>query len=345
MTERLCAVYWERVAAFLSNADVPRLLRACPAAWRETRDSPLPVRWNGKRAPPPRRCPVLRELTFEGAPLHAWGGEKGEKSKSDGSWGTFKVRITRLPIRPGAVPRLRALCVTNTQIRDIKPLRHCPLLEDLRCDYTPLNSLEGLEGCARLRVLHCGFTHVMSLRPLADHRELEELSVHHTQARSLAPLRRCTALRRLRAGHAEVADLDGLQGCAKLRELDLPTWSPQITNIEPIRACTALRRLNLNIESRLRPYSLIFARPVELNRGAVEVLRALRRVRDLRVVGYALDAARLLLPLSDSTLPELRRLQCSAAPWEVVAEAHVRGRGGRLTQIHDAVAYVEWMRE
>ena len=59
----------------------------------------------------------------------------------------------------------------------------------------------------------------------------------------------------------------------------------------------------------------------------MEVLRSLRRVQDLRVVGYALDAARLLLPLSDSTLPELRRLQCSAAPWAGVEEARARARG------------------
>ena len=319
-TERLCAVYWERVAAFLSNADVPRLLRACPAAWRETRKHPLPVRWNGKRAPPPRRCPVLRELTFAGAPLHAWrrGGEKGETREKNedesGSWGTFKVRITRLCIEPGAYPRLRALCLTNTQVRDLTPLQHCPLLEDVRCDYTPIQSLEGLEGCARLRVLHCSFTNVVSLRPLRGHRALEELSAHHTRAPGLAPLRRCAALRRLRAGHARVAGLDGLQGCAQLSELDLSAWRSQITDIEPLRACTALRRLNLNIESMFRPYSLIFVHPVELDDRAVEVLRSLRRVRDLRVVGYALDAARLLLPLSDSTLPELRRLQCSAAP-------------------------------
>ena len=114
-----------------------------------------------------------------------------------------------------------------------------------------------------------------------------------TRAPGLAPLP-CAALRRLRAG-TRVAGLDGLQGCAQLSERSVCVES-QITDIEPLRARTALRRLNLNTESMFAIFADLCP-PVEPDDRAVEVLR-LRRVRDLRVVGYALDAARLLLPLA-----------------------------------------------
>ena len=319
--ERLSAVYWEHIAPFLSNADVPHLLRACPVAWRETRHAPLPVHWNGKQAPPPRACGALRALTFAGTPQHAWGG----------GWGTFKVRITRLCIKPGAYPRLRALCLTNTQVRDLRPLRHCPLLEDVRCDFTPLASLRGLEGCARLRVLHCAFTNVGSLLPLAALRRLEELSAHHTRTPSLLPLRACAgALRALRAGHTRITGLGGLQGCARLRTLDAPTWNPQIASLAPLRACTQLERLNLNIESRMvQRYSTIHA-PLAppLDRHA---LGALRHLRDLRVAGYA-PGPSSAGPPPPPLPPGLRRLQCSPALWESLAAQHTRSHGGRLEE-------------
>ena len=294
--ERLSAVYWEHIAPFLSNADVPHLLRACPVAWRETRHAPLPVHWNGKQAPPPRACGALRALTFAGTPQHAWGGGVG----------TFKVRITRLCIKPGAYPRLRALCLTNTQVRDLRPLRHCPLLEDVRCDFTPLASLRGLEGCARLRVLHCAFTNVGSLLPLAALRRLEELSAHHTRTPSLLPLRACAgALRALRAGHTRITGLGGLQGCARLRTLDAPTWNPQIASLAPLRACTQLERLNLNIESPW--YSVLHAPlpPPEARAGrpATPAGPARGGLRAGAVVGTAAAAAPAAGPAAPAVQP------------------------------------------
>ena len=315
--DRLSGVYWSHIALYLSNTDAPHLLRACPAAWRETKGQ-LPVHWHGKLAPPPRRGP-LQTLTFEGVVQHKWksdGCDEDEEHADDhtpgggAAWGSFRVRITRLVIRADSFPRLRALNVRNTQVRSIACLRHCPLLEELNCDYTPLRDLDGLQACARLRALRCAFTHVCSLSPLTELTELRYVSAHHTKVASLLPLRRCRALRALRAGHTCLPTLHGLERCADMVALECAQWAPQLECVRLLERCAALRSININIESRLRAYSRLLP-PGSSSALRLAPLRALRHLRELRMVGHAPDDFVDSGVLQEA--PELELVQCSRA--------------------------------
>ena len=64
------------------------------------------------------------------------------------------------------MPHLVHLDVCNTLVKSLKPLRHCPKLRTLRCDFTPVYSLAGVEWCPSLELVHCAFTNVCNLTPL-----------------------------------------------------------------------------------------------------------------------------------------------------------------------------------
>ena len=232
--------YWVQIAAFLSNRDVPHLLRACRVVWREcSEEQPLPIVWEGKVCVPPRRCPHLTVMDFTAGPVHRWGG-----------YGAFKVRISQLGFAPAGFPRLHTLDVHKTLVSDLRPLRHCPQLQHLRCALTPIDSLDGLQSCPRLTHLECQFTSVRSLQPLRGCARLQSLRCNHTKIASVAPLHACTALRHLVLSHTAVRTLTGLEACTQLRTLVARMWSPQISSLQPLRAAApALQEVDLTIIS------------------------------------------------------------------------------------------------
>lgn len=288
--------YWVQIAAFLSNRDVPHLLRACRMVWREcSGEQPLPIVWEGKVSVPPRRCPHMTVMDFTAGPVHSWG-----------AYGAFKVRISQLAFVPGGFPRLHTLDVHKTLVSNLQPLQHCPQLQRLRCEFTPVDSLDGLQSCPRLTHLECQFTSVWSLQPLRGCAQLQSLRCDHTKIVSVAPLRACTALRHLVLSHTAVRTLEGLEACTQLRTLVARMWSPQIASLQPLRAAApALQEVDLTIES-MRCAS---ARGVT----SVEPLKNGTQLRAVRLLGNCVRDWRVL--------PSSTYLQCHV-PRQDDEEAH-----------------------
>ena len=215
------------------NRDAPHLLIACPSAWREK--PRLPIVWNGKVDCPPSAPSPVQTLLFTGLPQHAWG-----------EWGRFKVRIHRLCT--ASMPQLVQVDVSNTLVKSLKPLRHCPRLRMVKCEFTPVDSLAGLEWCPELREMHCGFTNVSALTPLRQCPELTFLDCRNSKINSLLPLLHCPRLQQLCINHTYVRSLSGLEKCTELCELMCRMWQPHLRDFSPLSS-HRLEVLDATIES------------------------------------------------------------------------------------------------
>lgn len=114
---------------------------------------------------------------------------------------------------------LKALFISNTQIRDLEPVQELQLLEVLICTKTPVSDLEPIAGLTALRVLNIESTPVEDLEPVENLTNLEVLRCSGTQVDDLKPLENLVNLRELDCFNTDVKKLKPLKNLTKLESL------------------------------------------------------------------------------------------------------------------------------
>jgi len=195
---------------------------------------------------------------------------------------------------------LRQLWVNDSKVRDLRPLRGLPSLQELHLGGAKLTSLVGLEEATTLETLDMAHTRVRDLAPIAELPSLLQLVANGVPTLTDPPRMRTLALERLNLGGCKkVASIAGLAELVALRGLELHGTS--VTDLAPLADLERLEVLNchwLDLEG-IEPLRRLNAlRELDLDSTGVESLDpldgcvhlaslnliALGKVRDLGVL-------------------------------------------------------------
>ena len=147
--------------------------------------------------------------------------------------------IESVEVHPN-VTKLKRLNMSGTQLRDLARLPNCGVNVDL--SNTRIKDLRPLRDWHQLETLSLANTDVTDLSPLKDLRGLTSLDLSHTRVSDLTPLVGL-GIRQLNLSHTNVSDLAAFEASAQLNRLDL-TKTP-VTSLSDLRLVESLYRLNL----------------------------------------------------------------------------------------------------
>jgi Leucine-rich repeat (LRR) protein len=111
---------------------------------------------------------------------------------------------------------LERLSCTDSNIKDLTPLKNCKNLTQLLCFYNKIESLLPLRECTKLIKLDCSGNELRSLEGLENCTQLEKLNCGNNQLFSLHGLENCHNLEFLNCDLNTINDFEGLENCNRL---------------------------------------------------------------------------------------------------------------------------------
>jgi len=133
--------------------------------------------------------------------------------------------------------------LTNTKVRDLKPLQRLRSVQWLRLAYTDISDLSPLAELTHLRNLDLDGTEVSDLWPLSGMADLRRLNVDHTPVYDLEPLDEMTRLEGFYCQHTPVSDLSPLASNTAMLSLNLT--GSQVSDISALAGMNRLQNLDM----------------------------------------------------------------------------------------------------
>jgi len=176
-------------------------------------------------------------------------------------------------------------CSENKDIEDLKPLKMCTLLEEIRCNNTGIKSLEGIEGLTNLRKLDCSNNdNISSLIPLRGLASLEELNCGNTMIKDLSPLRGMANLKKLDVHFCTVNKLLVIGELKKLEILDV-SKNQSLFDLVGMETLVNLREFDCSETqvNNLAPLSLLKKLEIlDVSKTAINTLRPIQQLKSLK---------------------------------------------------------------
>lgn len=135
------------------------------------------------------------------------------------------------------LPRLRYLNITDSQIRDLSPLRRFEKLDSLVLNGVPITDagMKTFDGWNRLTRLEMKGSKISNLEFIGPGCKLRHLLIKNTKVKDLSPLGNCTSLQELYLQGTEVKDLVPLYSLSGLFHLQLDGTDVSDDEIRNIR--------------------------------------------------------------------------------------------------------------
>lgn len=131
-----------------------------------------------------------------------------------------------------ALPNLRILIVSKSQVTDLSPLVALTSLTHLGVGRTPVTDLTPLAGLVNLSTLFAHESPVANLAPLSALANLQSLHARGSQVADLAPVAGLVNLQTLNVSRTRVASLAPLAGLVNLQRLDIA--QTLVTDLSPV---------------------------------------------------------------------------------------------------------------
>ena len=142
-----------------------------------------------------------------------------------------------------ALPKLRALSVTNNGISDLSALSGLTAMEYLYVGANPLTSLKGAENMTKLKAVYASECELTDLSALSNATELTFVNVEENKLVSLAGLEKATALEELHAESNQIEDASVLSGMTKIQQIHL--GKNKLKKVPDLSKLTSLTSLEL----------------------------------------------------------------------------------------------------
>jgi internalin A len=265
-------------------------------------------------------------------------------------------RIDRL----GALPDLRFLSLSGTEVSDLAALKSLAHLQSFDCSDTQVSNLAPLEDLTDLQSFECWNSLVSDLAPLKDLVHLRSVDCALTEVSDLASLQALADLQSLDCSNTGVNDLAPLKGLAHLQSLDcsdtpvsdlaplkdladlqsLNCSNTQVSDLAPLKHLTHLQSLNCSSTAvnDLAPLqALVDLRSLDCWYTRVNDLTALKGLANLRSLNCFGTPVSDLAPLKD--LAQLQSIGCSNTKVSDLAPlkdlAHLRSIDCSSTEVSD----------
>lgn len=121
----------------------------------------------------------------------------------------------------GSLTKLKALYLSRSKIKDIKPLAKLKGLEILSLKTNNISDLTPLSGLAKLRKLYLSENKISSVKPLSKLVNIQELYLKKNSITDISPLKDMKVMYDLNADSNRISNLKVLEGLSRLRYLDL----------------------------------------------------------------------------------------------------------------------------
>lgn len=160
---------------------------------------------------------------------------------------TFELDLSNSQIKDikplSKIKELRKLNLFNTQVEDISPLDSCKVLGELNISNTKVRDISTVANLKSLRKLYMNNLELKDINAVAPLTKLIVLEASDNQINDLTPLSKLENLEKLNLSVNKIFKIDPLKNLVKITDLRL--GKNQIEGIEPLSGLTDLIRLDL----------------------------------------------------------------------------------------------------